>query len=155
MAEEIKRKVKIRGGHRASAKRIMTLAEESLTTFDPKNPDRVTKVKQQLATRKEKMKTLSEHDEAILNLIEEEIPGEIEQLDIFREKLQHCIVCIEATLEKVANVTSPVGHTTGGLPLSSSNVSGNISHSAISYTVSLPKLSLKKFSGGVTKWTTF
>ena len=120
MAEEFKRKAKIRGGHRASAKRIMTLAEESLTTFDPKNPDRVTKVKEQLATLKEKMKTLSEYDEAILNLIEEEeIPGEIEQADIFREKLQHCIVCIEATLEKVANVTSPVGHTTGGLPLSS------------------------------------
>ena len=41
MGEEFKRKVKIRGGHRASAKRIMTLTEESLTTFDPKNPDKL------------------------------------------------------------------------------------------------------------------
>ena len=70
--EELKRKIRVRGGHRASAKRIIAAAEESLQVFDPNNPETVIKVKQQLTTLKEKMKTLSVHDEEILSLVKEE-----------------------------------------------------------------------------------
>lgn len=63
--EELKRKIRVRGGHRSSAKRIIAAAEESLHVFDPNNPETVIKVKQQLTTLKEKMKTLSVHDEEI------------------------------------------------------------------------------------------
>ena len=141
--EELKRKIRFRRGHRASAKRIIAAPEESIEVFDPNNPDTVIKVKQQLTTRKEKMETLRVHDEEILSLAkEEEIENEIEQADIFKERLQHSIVSIEMALEKFVNGTSP----------SLSNVSQNSSYSA---TVKLPKLSLKKFSGDVTKWTTF
>ena len=151
--EELKRKIRVRGGHRASAKRIIAAAEESLQVFDPNNPETVIKVKQQLTTLKEKIKTLSVHDEEILSLVkEEEIENEIEQADIFKERLQHSIVSIEMALEKIVNETLAHGSTVSGTSPSSSNVSQNSSYSA---TVKLPKLSLKKFSGDVTKWTTF
>jgi hypothetical protein len=52
--EELKRKIRVRGGHRSSAKRIIAAAEESLHVFDPNNPETVIKVKQQLTTLKEK-----------------------------------------------------------------------------------------------------
>jgi replicative DNA helicase len=83
---------------------------------------------------------------------EEEIENEIEQADIFKERLQHSIVSIEMALEKIVNETLAHGSTVSGTSPSSSNVSQNSSYSA---TVKLPKLSLKKFSGDVTKWTTF
>jgi hypothetical protein len=151
--EELKRKIRVRGGHRSSAKRIIAAAEESLHVFDPNHPETVIKVKQQLTTLKEKMKTLSVHDEEILSLVkEEEIENEIEQADIFKERLQHSIVSIEMALEKIVNETLAHGSTVSGTSPSSSNVSQNSSYSA---TVKLPKLSLKKFSGDVTKWTTF
>ncbi|CAB4019970.1 PREDICTED: uncharacterized protein LOC107346460 [Paramuricea clavata] len=121
--EELKRKIRVRGGHRASAKRIIAAAEESLQVFDPNNPETVIKVKQQLTTLKEKMKTLSVHDKELLSLVkEEEIENEIEQADIFKERLQHSIVSIEMALEKIANKTLAHGSTVSGTSPSSSNL---------------------------------
>ncbi|CAB3977446.1 Hypothetical predicted protein [Paramuricea clavata] len=121
--EELKRKIRVRGGHRASAKRIIAAAEESLQVFDPNNPETVIRVKQQLTTLKEKMKTLSVHDEEILSLVKkEEIENEIEQADIFKERLQHSIVSIEMALEKIVNETSAHGSTVSGTSPSSSNL---------------------------------
>ncbi|CAB3994553.1 Hypothetical predicted protein [Paramuricea clavata] len=121
--EELKRKIRVRGGHRASAKRIIAAAEESLQVFDPNNPEAVIKVKQQLTTLKEKMKTLSVHDEELLSLVkEEEIENEIEQADIFKERLQHSIVSIEMALEKIVNETLAHGSTVSGTSPSSSNL---------------------------------
>ncbi|CAB4036097.1 Hypothetical predicted protein, partial [Paramuricea clavata] len=68
------------------------------------------------------MKTLSVHDEELLSLVkEEEIENEIEQADIFKERLQHSIVSIEMALEKIANETLAHGSTVSGTSPSSSN----------------------------------
>ena len=92
MAEGLSRKRKMRGGHRSSTKRTISALYESIeSTEDTESV--VTKLEQRRITLKEKLETLRQLDEEILELVEEgEVNDEIEQSDIFKERIHVAII---------------------------------------------------------------
>ena len=95
-------------------------------------------------------------DAEILDLVQEdELELEIEQADVFAERVQRAIIDannaidvreVPATLPTVSGVrTSDTLHSLPPPPVISTH----------STKVKLPKLSLKKFNGDLTKWSTF
>ena len=93
----------------------------------------------------EKLATLARLDEEILELVnEDELEGEIEQADVFKEKVQLVVIKLEQAIRPVTGTATTPGHTVPPLPPPV--------HPA---KVRLPKITIKKFNGDVTKWTTF
>lgn len=99
---------------------------------------------------REKMDTLKRLDDEILDLLSAEaaIDEEINLADLCREKIQTALFEIDEVL-KAMSPPVPVP-----LPGSGSIVSPGI-HAPTSNKVKLPKLSLKRFNGDLTRWTAF
>ena len=89
----------MRGGHRSSTKRTISALFEAIgNTEDTESI--VTKLEQCRITLKEKMETLRQLDEEILGLVEEsEVDDEIEQSDIFKERIRVAIIESNKALE--------------------------------------------------------
>ena len=99
MSTELSKK-KIRGGHRTSAKRIVQQSNDTIADHggDPANDKRLQQIKLSL---EEKLRTLNQLDEEILNLVDEDAVGdEIEQADLFKEKIYECTINIENYFSK-------------------------------------------------------
>ena len=92
-------------------------------------------------------------DSEILELVtEDEVENEIEQADVFKERLQRAVIDAGnaiKTKDKSPDST-PVASSRASSPLLPSTSPGL--HAT---KVKLPKLSLKKFTGDLTKWPTF
>ena len=142
MMETLARKKKIHEGHRASATRTVTQIYEVIE--NPSNPEStLTQCKTAL---EEKLETVPQLDSEILDSVEEgEVENEIEQADVFKEKVQRAIIDTTGTIAaKETPATQPpsVVTTSSAMP-------------APSTRVKLPKLSLQKFNGDLTKWSMF
>ena len=94
----IKKKIKIRQGHRAYLTKILGNADDNVQNYDG-NQEK--KLKQIRITLKERLDTLKTLDEEILELIEadEEISTEIEEAGKYRESVHEIIVNIDSVLE--------------------------------------------------------
>ncbi len=68
MGEELARKKRVRGGHKSSAKKMMSTVEELLAGDDPPDPSRLTQLGMSLKEKLEVIKTL---DSEILDLVTE------------------------------------------------------------------------------------
>ena len=106
--EKLTRKRRIRGGHRASTKRTLSLAKKALESPEVS----AVKVRQYLQILREKMALLKTLDAEILDLVTEEgeIMEEIEQADIVRENIESSILDIEehlVTYEQRITPTQP------------------------------------------------
>ena len=122
MAEGLSRKRKVRGGHRSSTKRTISVLYESIeSTKDTESV--VTKLEQCRITLKEKLETLRQLDEEILELVEEgEVNDEIEQSDFFKERIHVAIIDSNKALEAkqnsriLASMVPPSGDTDSDSP---------------------------------------
>ena len=142
-AADLAKRKNVRAGHRGSATKIIGRADELLSSGRP-DMDKLSQVK---LTLKEKVEVLNCLDGEILDMVkEEEVAGEIEQSDEFKEGIHSILVRIERVLTPArtapaATVPDPTSvsrpHTTSG------------SH------VKLPKLTIQPFSGELTEWTPF
>ncbi|CAB4024264.1 PREDICTED: uncharacterized protein LOC107331856, partial [Paramuricea clavata] len=94
----IKKKIKIRQGHRVYLTKILGNADDIVQNYDG-NQEK--KLKQIRITLKERLDTLKTLDEEILELIEadEEISTEIEEAGKYRESVHEMIVNIDSVLE--------------------------------------------------------
>ena len=91
MAEELARKV--RGGHKASATRMMSRADELMASEGA--PD-VSKLNQLGMSLKEKLQEVKVFDSEILTLVEDdELEDEIAQADLFKERIYSTLIQIE------------------------------------------------------------
>ncbi len=146
MAEVLTRKKQIRAGHRASATRLVrqvgSILEAAATT--PPDGDRLTQLKLILT---DKLETLKRLDSEIVELTPEDgLVEEIEQADGYKEDVYRALTGIERGLgdERKLPITETsmkhVWHDSAALRESK---------------VKLPKLSLPRFSGNITKWTPF
>ena len=99
MAEGLSRKKKVRGGHRSSTKRTIATLYEAIESTE--NPDGIlTKLEQCRITLNEKRDTLKQLDDEILELVEDtEVDDEIEQVDVFRERIQVAIIDATAAVD--------------------------------------------------------
>lgn len=144
MAEGLARKKRIRGGHRASATRVMTQATGAMAAPDA-DPGMAELMKLKL-TLEEKFATLTRLDEEILDLVEEdEVDGEIEQADVLKESIRLVLV----------NLDSAVRPPTGGPGASVPMMHPTAPPRGHATKVRLPKITLKRFNGDLTRWTTF
>ena len=155
MAEALNRKKNVRDRHRSSGTRTIAQIYEVIesTTRAGSDLTRLTECKLAL---EEKLTTVKQLDAEILDLVQEdELESEIEQADVFAERVQRAIIDannaigvreVPATLPTVSGVrTSDTLHSSPPTPVVSTH----------STKVKLPKLSLKKFNGDLTKWSTF
>ena len=94
------------------------------------------------------MTTLKRLDEGILDLLKEEevMAEEIEQADIFKEKMYACIIDIDRLYSKRSTPPPAAAATTAAVH------PDPVPHGT---RVKLPKLSIRPFDGNITKWTTF
>ena len=100
--EQLARKKRLRAGHRASTTRILGQVEPAVTA-DPLDVSKITQLKRSL---EDKLHSLSELDEAILNLTpEESIEAEIIQADETKERLYSALTKLDRCLS--ASTPSP------------------------------------------------
>ena len=93
MSEELARKKKVRGGHKASATRMMLRVEELMRADE--DPD-ISKLNQLGMSLKEKLQEVKVFDSEILALVkDEELEDEIAQADLFKERIYSTLIRIE------------------------------------------------------------
>ena len=174
-AEELARKKKVRGGHRASTTQIFGQIEPAVTGdfLD------VSKVNQLKRSLEEKLRSLSRLDDEILNLTSEEVIEEIIQADEVKEHIYTALSKLELTLKPppptvVPHTRPPAVRTepstvalptmgptiapTVDLPLTDSsmvNRSPEPTPPVRGAKVKLPTISLLRFNGDPVKWTSF
>ena len=180
MSEELSKQKRTRAGHRGSAKRIISQAQETIDSGEIN----VSKLSQYLKTLKEKVETLRNLDAKILEAMEDgdELITEIEQADLNREVIELAILDIEAALqlgEGRKSADRPTQATLNDAERASSNVTSSpqvndtthlhsdavvepASASPLDEVLTvhhqkarLPKLELKRFEGELTTWTSF
>ena len=138
---ELNHKKNVRGGHRASATKMVKKAEELLAQEVP-NKSLLARMKLSL---QEKLSTLKELDSEVVDLVkeeEEEVVNEIEQADACKEDIYDAI----AKLEQLSLKTSTTAPAATVLPSRDP---------ASESKVGLPKLMIQPFRGELTTWTTF
>ena len=156
--EQLARKRKVRGGHRASATRILGQIEPAITA----EPLDVSKINQLKRSLEDKLQSVSELDQAILDLTpEDSLEEEIVQADEIKELLYTALSRLDHCLKPT---TSPGRIHTPADPLatgpSATRPSLPLTHSpdpgtARGAKVKLPKISLPRFSGNPVKWSSF
>ena len=183
MSEELSKQKRTRAGHRGSAKRIISQAQETIDSGEIN----VSKLSQYLKTLKEKVETLRNLDAKILEAMEDgdELITEIEQADLNREVIELAILDIEAALqlgEGRKSADRPTQATLNDAGRASSNVTSSPQVNDTTHLHSdavvegsepasappldevltvhhqkarLPKLELKRFEGELTTWTSF
>ena len=137
----------IRGGHRGVVTKLIREAEEIITAatgpLDAPGRNRVNAIKQQLEG---KLKTLEELNKEILASCDPTvIVTEIEESDAIVTKVISCKLKIDELIAVTSSASFTSSETTVASPVNP------LTHSK----PRLPKLTLPKFNGDVTKWTTF
>ena len=148
MGEKLTRKKRVRGGHKASATRLLTKAvEEMVASERPVDPFKLNQLGMSI---KEKLEDIKVLEAEILTLVgEEELEGEIAQADLFKERIYSTLILIERASGRASQsntVTSAAPPTTAGI-IASTHARGSRAR--------LPKLTIKPFSGKLTEWTPF
>ena len=144
MGEELSRKKRVRAGHKGSTTKMIAQVEELLAGTDAPDPLALKQLGMSLREKLDVIKTL---DGEILDLVEErDLADEIDQADLYKEKIYSTLIKIDGTVAAVSRPTStvkdPVVVTSPRAPPPAPKVR-------------LPKLTIKPFSGNVTTWTTF
>ena len=167
---EYARQKRIRGGHRGSTTRTLTKVDEALT----EESTDILKLMQLKQSLEEKATILTTIDEKILEKTpDDEVEEEIQQSDIFAERIQLTIIKLTKVLGEIEKMSDGAIDTSTDRRTPSRSTSLAPSRSptptprvtppseTVTATVSgttkvkLPKLSLKKFNGDVSKWTSF
>ena len=108
MTEALARKKKVRGGHRSSASRTITQIYEALesTTGIETNLTKLTQCKLAL---EEKLEIVKRFDSKILELVsEDEVENEIEQADVFGERVQRAVIDANNAIRTQDKSTDPI-----------------------------------------------
>ena len=102
MAEELAKKKRIRAGHRTSVTKLIHLAETALA----ETPD-IKKLTTFKMTLTEKIKTVSTLDDEIANLLDEEeaLSDDIDQADLYKQKIYAVIVSIDEAISPAPPTT--------------------------------------------------
>ena len=132
----------IRGDHRGVVMKIVREVDGLLTTDGPMIPERATQLHIKLQQLEAKLKVLSDIDKDILSKCDVgEIEHEIDELEATTAKIMNCQQKIHKAIR--APTEPSVVHTPTAVPTSTPT------------KPKLPKLTLPKFKGELTSWTTF
>ena len=135
---DLSRRKNVRGGHRASATKMVRKVQE-LLALDPPDQSQLARIKLSL---QEKMSILKQLDSEVVNLVkEEEIADEIERADAYMEDIYDTMAKLEQ-LQKNSTADPSAAMVVRREAPSESKVK-------------LPKLTIQPFKGELTTWTTF
>ena len=139
------KKRKVRGGHKAYLKRAIG---NTRICLDSQPPD-VLSLRQNKLLLEEKLKTIKDIDDQILELVddEEEIEKEIDDAGLFRENVRTTLLEIEEKLKSLEIREITESRTTHG-------GANTATHGGASFT-KLPRLQLRKYYGKPHKWQEF
>ena len=139
------KKRKVRGGHKAYLKRAIGNTRICLDT----QPPDVLSLRQNKLLLEEKLKTIKDIDDQILELVddEEEIEKEIDEAGLFRENVRTTLLEIEEKLKSLEIREITESRTTHG-------GANTAAHGGASFT-KLPRLQLRKYYGKPHKWQEF
>ncbi|KAL9977244.1 hypothetical protein ACROYT_G014626 [Oculina patagonica] len=121
MAEVLKKKRKVRGGHCGHVTKLLDTAQRILEDYDRTRKDSLMQTKIALT---EKMETLRHLDDTILDLVSAEkdgeatIAAEIDELEEIKADIRVVVLAIEEKLrENLANTAPPTSQTVPSPPL--------------------------------------
>ena len=107
MTEAIARQKKIRAGHRSSATRLMHQLEEATDVTGGPTLEKLLQWKLSLNKKLQKLKLL---DNEILALVNDDgIEEEIEQADVFSERLHQSIISVDQLIASRSSVSTTTG----------------------------------------------
>ena len=171
MAEALARLKKVRAGHRSSASRLMNQLEEASAVTGGPAPEKLQQWKLSLTEKLDKLRALN--DEMLASIEDDAIVDEIEQSDVFSERIQQCICHVEQLilskppLPARTHRTSPP-HDSPSKPPDEppTTVTDTTTHTDTLLApghetrdrgskVKLPKLVPKTFNGDLTNWEAF
>ena len=148
---EVKKLIRIRGGHRGDVKKRITAAEELMLEFEPTKEADLEALHNVLL---EKYGILKELDEKILNeLLDDEATDD----DVIATEVSASTdydVCIQTTLEKIKKELKWVktADDDGKESNSSGHSSSHSSTGGDKRRVKLPKIEIEKFGGDPKRW---
>lgn len=143
MGEELTRKKRVRGGHKASATRMITRVEEMLASEETLDRPKLNQLGMSL---KEKLGEIKVLDAEILTLVgDDELEDEISQADLYKEHIYSTFIRIERASGTPTTAAGTITTTTTGTTPTATP--GN--------KVRLPKLTIKPFNGKLTAWIPF
>ena len=157
--ETLARIKKVRAGHHASASRLMNQLEEASAVTGGPALEKLHQWKLSLNEKLVKLRTFN--DEVLASIEDDAIAEEIEQADMFSERLQQSICHVEQLISTHRNTppthgNSPTTTTTGTGAASEPRPEHRVTPATDAGSrVKLPKLVLKTFNGDLTKWEAF
>ena len=144
------RKKNVRGGHRGSATKSIKRVDE-LLPHDPPDIDELMQIKLKLT---EKLDVLNRLDSEILDIVnEEDVAGEIEQADEFKEGIHSVLIKIERIMSRHTAAAAAAVSTAAHVDPATTTVGAHTASSAS--RIKLPKLTIQPFSGELTEWIPF
>ena len=139
--ERAKKRTKIRGGHQAHVKRVLDDVGTTLENYDQTRKQKLLQLK---ITLNEKLETLKNLDEQILESCKDDvIKAEILETGSFRKQVHECLIKIDEILLATVQETPPTSTQDNA---SESHYSHDSSFSEPKIEAKLPKLSLKKYN---------
>ena len=143
MSDELAKKKRVRGGHKASATKIMHQVTEMVRSDRPDE----TKLACLRLSLNEKFETIKVLDAEVIDLIDGDgVVDDIERADEFKESVFSSLLSIDRLIKKLKTSSARRG----------SEASEMARHTSPSHPqVKLPKLQLSSFSGDPTQWTSF
>ena len=146
--EELKKKRRIRGGHKGYVTTTLEKVQALLNEFEPTLANQLKTYRIALT---EKLNILGALDDEILALMKEEhIEDEIKETGTFRESIHQMIVEIDETLHALE--LEKAGHSDKSISHSNSN---SFTESLGAGKAKLPKITLKKFYGDPISFSPF
>ena len=141
--DELAKKKKVRGAHKASATKIIQQVNELVRSKHPNH----TKLSCLKLTLKEKFETIKALDDEVIKLIDGNgIVEDIERADEFKETVFNSFLSIDRLMERLRPMSV----------VTTTDVRDSDTHTPPTHSrVKLPKFHLRSFSGNLTQWTSF
>ena len=164
--DDLTKKKRIRGGHRASASKLVAKIVEAIPKASPENPEKdLVWLRQSQITLRDKIKMLKELDEQVIDILstskdedaDEQLGKDIEDSDEAIVELERMLLQLDDALGKLGGQSLPLL-----TPTNLTSAEGNLDQSHVSISsagkiirAKLPKLRLRNFGGKICEWPEF
>ena len=158
--DNLSRKKRVRGGHRASATKLVTKTVEAIANVSTESTDKdVVWLRQSRVTLRDKVKTIKELDIQIVDMlsaskeenVDDQVVKEIEESDEAIAEFERTLLEIDDALKKLGEQSVPL------LTPTQPKAAEQVSSSSVGKVIraKLPKLHLWKFKGKICEWPEF
>ena len=164
--DDLSRKKRVRGGHRASATKLVTKTVEAIANVSTESPDKdVVWLRQSRIMLGDKVKTIKELDIQIVDMLSaskeenvyDQVVKEKEESDEAIAEFERTLLEIDDALKKLGEQSVPLLTPTQPKAAEQSLDDSQVSSSSVSKVIraKLPKLHLRNFNGKICEWPEF